>query len=88
MGYGVDGWRQVPVNTSVCGEKANSTRPEIEQIIVQNLPDADDARFERDLDVLRRRIERQVLAETIAFDPGPGGDGGARLKEALKRIQR
>jgi glutamate synthase (NADPH) large chain len=66
MGYGVFGWRQVPVNTSVCGEKANATRPEIEQVMVQNVPGSDDASFERDLYVIRRRIEKQVLAENIA----------------------
>ena len=27
------GWRQVPVNPKVLGQKANDTRPEIEQII-------------------------------------------------------
>ena len=27
------GWRQVPVNTEIIGEKANYTKPEIEQII-------------------------------------------------------
>jgi len=66
MGYGVFGWRQVPVNTSVCGEKGNATRPEIEQIMVQNVPGADDAVFERALFLIRRRIEKQVLAENIA----------------------
>jgi glutamate synthase (NADPH/NADH) large chain len=66
MGYGVFGWRQVPVNTAVCGEKANATRPEIEQILVQDLLGAGNAAFERDLYVIRRRIERQILAENIA----------------------
>ncbi len=30
-GYFLYGWRQVPINNSVIGDKANSTRPEIEQ---------------------------------------------------------
>src|SRR5512134_2473371 len=34
FGYAIRGWRQVPVDTSVLGEKAAATRPEIEQIIV------------------------------------------------------
>jgi glutamate synthase (NADPH/NADH) large chain len=32
-GYTIYGWRQVPVNVSVIGQKAQATRPEIEQII-------------------------------------------------------
>ncbi|MCV6584121.1 MAG: glutamate synthase large subunit, partial [Marinibacterium sp.] len=30
-GYYIYGWRHVPVDTSVLGDKANATRPEIEQ---------------------------------------------------------
>src|SRR5471030_1448366 len=33
-GYLIYGWRQVPVNIGVIGEKANATRPEIEQIMI------------------------------------------------------
>ena len=36
FGYAIRGWRQVPVDTSVLGEKAAATRPEIEQIIIGN----------------------------------------------------
>ena len=36
MGHRIYGWRQVPVNVDIIGEKANATRPEIEQIMVQN----------------------------------------------------
>src|SRR6202012_6137949 len=36
FGYAIFGWRQVPVNIDVIGEKANATRPEIEQIILGN----------------------------------------------------
>ncbi len=36
MGYYIYGWRHVPVNISVLGEKANATRPEIEQILISN----------------------------------------------------
>ena len=35
-GYTIYGWRQVPVNIGVIGEKANATRPEIEQIMIAN----------------------------------------------------
>ena len=65
MGYSVFGWRQVPVNSAVCGEKANATRPEIEQMMVANARGVDDDQFERDLYIIRRRIEKQVLAENI-----------------------
>lgn len=65
FGYRIFGWRQVPVNIAVTGEKANATRPEIEQIIIGNKPDmrADD--FERDLYIIRRRIERGVRSAGI-----------------------
>ena len=65
FGYAIRGWRQVPVDTSVIGEKAAATRPEIEQIIIGNPQEHDDERFERDLYIIRRRIERQALAEHI-----------------------
>ena len=66
-GYQVRGWRQVPVDTSVLGEKAQATRPEIEQIIIGNPGAAIDAeRFERDLYVIRRRIEKQVVAAQVS----------------------
>jgi glutamate synthase (NADPH) large chain len=65
MGYGVYGWRQVPIDTSVCGEKANATRPEIEQIVVHNARGLDDDKFELDLYVIRRRIEKQAQAENL-----------------------
>jgi len=65
FGYGIRGWRQVPVNVAVIGEKANATRPEIEQIIVANTKGVPDQEFETDLYVIRRRIEKQVLASHI-----------------------
>lgn len=58
FGYGIYGWRQVPINTSYIGEKANETRPEIEQIMIRNTLGRDEAAFERDLYVIRRRIEK------------------------------
>jgi len=61
MGYSIYGWRQVPVNVSCLGEKANSTRPEIEQILISNSKGADEETFERELYVIRRRIEKQTI---------------------------
>ena len=65
FGYRIYGWRQVPVNTSVLGEKANTTRPEIEQIMVANTTGTDEEAFERDLYIIRRRIEKAVAAAQI-----------------------
>ena len=65
FGYAIFGWRQVPVNIDVIGEKANATRPEIEQIIIGNSPGVAAEQFERDLYILRRRIEKRVIADQI-----------------------
>ena len=35
-GLKIYGWRHVPINTKVIGEKAKITRPEIEQILIRN----------------------------------------------------
>ena len=64
-GYTIYGWRQVPVNTEIIGEKANATRPDIEQIMIANTRGRDMAMFELDLYVIRRRIETAVAAEAI-----------------------
>ncbi len=64
-GYSIYGWRQVPVNTDIIGEKANATRPEIEQIMIANARGAEVERFELDLYVIRRRIEKRVIADQI-----------------------
>ena len=55
-GYHIHGWRQVPINVDVIGEKANATRPEIEQIMLATDPSTSYDDFERDLYVVRRRI--------------------------------
>jgi glutamate synthase (NADPH) large chain len=65
FGYTIYGWRQVPVNVAVIGEKANATRPEIEQILVANARNTPEDRFEADLYLIRRRIEKRVLADHI-----------------------
>ncbi|CAA7616276.1 glutamate synthase, large subunit [Magnetospirillum sp. LM-5] len=65
FGYAIYGWRQVPVDVSIIGEKANATRPEIEQIMIANTLGTPEERFETDLYILRRRIEKLVLAEHI-----------------------
>ncbi len=66
-GYTIYGWRQVPVDVSVIGQKAQATRPEIEQIMIAGpLPDeASAAEFEKNLYLVRRRIEKRVIAAQI-----------------------
>lgn len=61
MGYSIYGWRHVPVKVSCLGEKANLTRPEIEQILISNSKGVEEETFERELYVIRRRIEKQAL---------------------------
>ncbi|MCC1494778.1 glutamate synthase large subunit [Cognatishimia sp. F0-27] len=68
MGYYIYGWRHVPVEVSCLGEKANATRPEIEQILISNSKGVDEETFERELYVIRRRIEKAAAAQ--------GGLGG------------
>jgi glutamate synthase (NADPH) large chain len=65
FGHRIYGWRQVPVNVDVIGEKANATRPEIEQIMVENARGVGDSQFQVDLYIMRRRIEKAVQAESI-----------------------
>ncbi|HYZ31100.1 MAG TPA: glutamate synthase large subunit, partial [Crenalkalicoccus sp.] len=64
-GFRIYSWRQVPINVSVIGEKANATRPEIEQILIYDPSLRDEAMAERDLYVVRRRIEKQAIASQI-----------------------
>jgi len=66
FGYTIYGWRQVPVDVSVIGDKAEATRPEIEQVMIANSKGVDDETFERELYVIRRRIERAVIASQIS----------------------
>src|SRR5947207_7702695 len=65
-GHSILGWRQVPVDISVIGEKANATRPEIEQILIgRGDPRLDNREFEKQLYILRRRMEKAAIAENI-----------------------
>ena len=66
MGYYIYGWRHVPVNISCLGDKANATRPEIEQILISNSKGVDEETFERELYVIRRRIEKAAAAAQVS----------------------
>ncbi len=65
LGYRIYGWRQVPIDVACIGEKANATRPEIEQIMIHNALLRSEAQFELDLYVIRRRIEKAAITEQI-----------------------
>ena len=65
FGYTIYGWRQVPVNVDLIGEKANASRPEIEQIMIANNLGVGNEQFELDLFIIRRRIEKTALEDHI-----------------------
>ncbi|WP_447727230.1 glutamate synthase large subunit [Sphingomonas koreensis] len=67
-GYTIYGWRQVPVDVSVIGQKAQATRPEIEQIMIAGpMPDeVSEDEFEKNLYLVRRRIEKRIIAAQIS----------------------
>jgi len=68
FGHFIYGWRQVPVDVSVIGDKAARLRPEIEQIMIAGPADSSfeaQEAFEKDLYILRRRIERRVIEAQI-----------------------
>ena len=65
MGHYIYGWRHVPSDISVLGEKALATRPEIEQILIRCENGADAEQFERELYIIRRRIEKAANAAGI-----------------------
>jgi glutamate synthase (NADPH/NADH) large chain len=65
FGYRIYGWRQVPINVECIGEKANATRPEIEQIMIWNARGVPEELFERELYIIRRKIEKAAIAAQI-----------------------
>jgi len=67
-GYTIYGWRQVPVDVAVIGDKAQRTRPEIEQIMIAGplVDQQSPEEFEKQLYLVRRRIEKKVIAAQIA----------------------
>ena len=66
MGHAIYGWRQVPVDIRALGDKARATRPEIEQIMFSMPAEMSEAEAERQLFVIRRRIEKAVIAELVS----------------------
>mgnify|MGYP001003027387 CR=1 FL=1 len=64
-GFALYGWRQVPVNISQIGDKANATRPEIEQVLFYDPLCRSEDVVDRDLYIARRRIERRALRDNV-----------------------
>ncbi len=65
-GFTIYGWRQVPVDVSVIGRKAQETRPEIEQIMIAGPASTTDiGEYEKTLYLVRRRIEKKVIEAQI-----------------------
>ena len=59
--FNIYGWRQVPVNPSVLGEKAEMTRPEIAQVLfTHNDKQIKGKNLERNLYETRRKIEKEL----------------------------
>ncbi len=65
-GFKIYGWRNVPINSDIIGEKAKSTRPEIEQILICNDVYKDEIEFDNKLYLIRKRIEKKIRNENIS----------------------
>ncbi|MDJ0699560.1 MAG: glutamate synthase large subunit [Woeseiaceae bacterium] len=64
IGLEVAGWREVPTDPSVCGERALRTLPRIEQVFVNAPSGMARGRFNRRLFLARRRAENHISDET------------------------
>lgn len=64
-GFYIYGWRQVPINVDVLGQKAADTRPAIEQVMFRAPKSYDTAKLERELYIVRRRIEKRAIEAAI-----------------------
>ena len=59
-GFYIYGWRQAPVQARCLGEKANATRPAIEQVLFCDPKGRAQDELDRILYVVRRRIEKRA----------------------------
>ena len=64
-GFYIYGWRQVPIDTDVIGEKAKATRPAIEQVMFRDPKGRKGNALERELYIIRRRIEKRVIKAAL-----------------------
>jgi glutamate synthase (NADPH) large chain len=64
--FNIYGWRQVPVNTKVLGNKANLTRPEITQVLFKHSNTSLTGKdLERKIYESRRKIEKEAIKNNI-----------------------
>ena len=59
------GWREVPVDRSAIGDKADDTRPQIEQVLFGKPESMSDAEFDDTIYLCRKVIEGSVLQRNI-----------------------
>ncbi len=59
------GWREVPLNIMVLGEKAQSTMPRIEQVLIGRGAGMSDEEYERRLFLARNEIEKRAQLDNI-----------------------
>ena len=64
-GFYIYGWRQVPINVDIIGDKAKATRPAIEQVMFRDPKGRKGNKLERELYIIRRRIEKRVIEAAI-----------------------
>ncbi|MCH8028774.1 MAG: glutamate synthase large subunit [Candidatus Dadabacteria bacterium] len=62
---GFYGWRKVPIDPHVLGDKALDTKPEIFQVLIGRAPGTTDDEFERTLYLARKKMERHVVRNKI-----------------------
>ena len=74
QGLTVAGYRQLPVDTSVCGEYALATLPHFEQIFVNCPTDLDAEVFERKLYIARRLTEKALAGDRTFYIPTLSGN--------------
>ncbi len=68
QGQQVIGWRKVPVDSSALGHLSRHTEPVIHQIFIRRNSDLSDPdHFERKLYIIRKQVEKKLLAAGLAF---------------------
>ena len=60
------GWRTVPVNDGVIGEKAKKSQPYIRQVIIGKAEQLKENEFERILYMIRKRTEKRIREQQLA----------------------
>jgi len=65
FGFYLYGWRQVPVDASCLGQKANATRPAIEQVMFHDPLGRPKETLDRALYLVRRRIENRARQASL-----------------------